>query len=182
MGPSGADGDKGDKGDKGDSLAVDSIVNHGNGTFTWNFTDGTSYLTPSLKGDRGDQGVQGEKGDTGAEGEAGVSVHHLKVTGTTDLLGRIGREGQTDVYTVYGDGAENVTLGYFPVKHGSSVFTYAVEGGYTGTEADLVEDLRTVGSAAVTATEAMEQAVESAAEALASEGAAKVSEDAALVS
>jgi hypothetical protein len=146
MGPSGADGDKGDKGDKGDSVAVDSIVNHGNGTFTWNFTDGTSYLTPSLKGDRGDQGLQGIQGLTGVKGEQGVSVHHLKVTNTTDFLGRIGREGQTDVYTVYGDAAETITLGYFPVQNGSSVYSYAVEGGFEGDEEVFYTSITEVGS------------------------------------
>ena len=54
---------KGDKGDAGDSLTVSSIAAGPNGTFVWSFSDGTTYTTPSLKGNKGDKGDKGDSGD-----------------------------------------------------------------------------------------------------------------------
>ncbi|QDF28997.1 hypothetical protein [Halarcobacter anaerophilus] len=44
------------KGAKGDDLEISSIDDNGDGTFTWHFSDGTDYLTPSLEGAKGDKG------------------------------------------------------------------------------------------------------------------------------
>lgn len=54
------------KGDTGASLSIDSITPQLNGSFLWEFSDGTAYQTPSLKGPAGPtgpRGIQGEKGD-----------------------------------------------------------------------------------------------------------------------
>lgn len=80
----GAKGDKGDKGDtgeqgiqgergiqgvKGDTgetgNGIESAELNSDYTLTLDFTDGTSYTTPSIRGVQGEQGIQGVKGDTG---------------------------------------------------------------------------------------------------------------------
>ena len=141
QGPRGLTGDTGAQGvagTNGEDLTVDQIVYNGNGTFDWLFSDGTSYTTPDLRGPKGDTGVQGAKGDQG------VGIHHLKGTSTTDSEGDFGSEGESDTYTFYADAAEEFPLGWFVVKNGSGPYTYAVEGGYIGTEADFVLSLANV--------------------------------------
>ena len=52
-----------------------SFTDNNNGTFTINYSDGTSFTSSDLtgpKGDTGDIGPIGEKGDTGEQGPAGV--------------------------------------------------------------------------------------------------------------
>ena len=108
----GATGAQGLKGDTGDDLTITQITYNGNGTFNWLFSDGTSYTTPDLRGPKGDVGSQGVKGDQG------ISVHHIKGTSTTDSEGDFGSFGEIDTYTVYGDAAETINLGYFRVNNG----------------------------------------------------------------
>lgn len=111
-GHTGPKGDKGDKGDKGEDLTVTQIVYNGNGTFTWLFSDGTNYTTPSLEGPKGDEGDQGPRG------KQGTGVHHLKPTSTTDSEGDFGTFGELDTYTFYADPHEELPLGYFIVRQG----------------------------------------------------------------
>lgn len=129
-GPTGLKGDKGDTGIQGPigltgpqgpqgvagidglNLTVEQIVYNNDGTFTWQFSDETSYTTPDLRGPKGETGVKGDKGDTG------ISVHHIKGTSTTNVLGDFASYGGIDTYTVYGDAAETINLGYFRVNNG----------------------------------------------------------------
>lgn len=113
-GTPGNKGDKGDKGDTGDDLTIEQIVYNGNGTFTWNFSDETTYTTPDLRGPRGFTGDKGDKGDQG------VSVHHIKFTSTTEVHGFPAKAGETDVYTLYGDANETIVLGWFQMTNGIS--------------------------------------------------------------
>ena len=54
------EGPQGPKGDTGaDGVSVENIANNGNGTFTVNLTNGTSYTTDNFTGP---QGVRGELG------------------------------------------------------------------------------------------------------------------------
>lgn len=110
----GAAGAQGLKGDTGDDLTITQITYNGNGTFNWLFSDGTVYVTPSLKGPKGDTGNQGVKGDQG------ISVHHIKGTSTTDLEGDFGAYSEIDTYTVYGDANETINLGFFRVNNGAA--------------------------------------------------------------
>ena len=115
QGPKGFDGEdgvQGPKGDTGNDLTISQITYNGNGTFNWLFSDGTVYVTPSLKGPKGDTGNQGVKGDQG------ISVHHIKGTSTTDAEGDFGAYGEIDTYTVYGDANETINLGFFRVNNG----------------------------------------------------------------
>ena len=43
--------------DTGDDLTVDAIVDNGDGTFTWEFSDATTYTTPNLIGPQGPTGA-----------------------------------------------------------------------------------------------------------------------------
>jgi hypothetical protein len=113
-GRDGVDGINGIDGIDGNDLTVDQIVYNNDGTFTWMFSDGTSYETPDLRGPKGDVGEQGVKGDQG------ISVHHIKGTSTTDNEGDFGSFGEVDTYTVYGDAAETINLGYFRVNNGAT--------------------------------------------------------------
>ena len=66
------DGQPGDTGKAGNGIA--STVLNADYTLTLTFADGTSYTTPSIRGEQGIQGIQGpkgEKGDTGATGPQG---------------------------------------------------------------------------------------------------------------
>lgn len=108
----GAAGAQGLKGDTGDDLTITQITYNGNGTFNWLFSDGTTYVTPDLRGPKGDTGNQGVKGDQG------ISVHHIKGTSTTDDEGDFGAYSEIDTYTVYGDANETINLGFFRVNNG----------------------------------------------------------------
>ena len=117
QGPKGFTGDngaQGPKGDTGNDLTISQITYNGNGTFNWLFSDGTTYVTPSLKGPKGDTGDQGIKGDQG------ISVHHLKGTSTTNPIGDFGTSPFRDTYTFYGDADETINLGWFVIANGVS--------------------------------------------------------------
>ena len=117
QGPKGFDGENGAqglKGDTGDDLTITQITYNGNGTFNWLFSDGTTYVTPDLRGPKGDTGDQGIKGDQG------ISVHHIKGTSTTDGEGDFGAYCEIDTYTVYGDANETINLGFFRVNNGAA--------------------------------------------------------------
>ena len=138
QGPKGFTGDngaQGPKGDTGNDLTISQITYNGNGTFNWLFSDGTVYVTPSLKGPKGDTGNQGVKGDQG------ISVHHIKGTSTTDAEGDFGASGEIDTYTVYGDANETINLGFFIVRNGYDAYNYAIAAGYLGTKTDFYLEL-----------------------------------------
>lgn len=59
-GPSGSAGDTGPSGSSGNG--IDEVVNNGNGTLTFVFTDTTSYTTPNLTGPSGSAGPTGPPG------------------------------------------------------------------------------------------------------------------------
>ncbi|MET6992096.1 collagen-like protein, partial [Sediminicola arcticus] len=76
-------------------VGIQSTVDNGNGTFTFNYTDGTNFTTPNLKGAKGDTGTQGAtgaKGETGAKGDTGAQGIQ-GVTGTKGLDGINGSTG-----------------------------------------------------------------------------------------
>lgn len=107
-------GPKGDDGEPGADLTVEQIGYNGDGTFTWQFSDGTSYTTPDMTG------MQGEQGEVGVKGDRGISVHHTKGTNTTDPEGDFATAGEVDTYTMYGDADEMINLGHFNVMNGLS--------------------------------------------------------------
>ena len=63
----------GQKGDTGNGIK--STVMNDDYTLTIEFTDGTSYTTPSIRGEKGEtgsKGAKGDKGDTGIQGIQGI--------------------------------------------------------------------------------------------------------------
>ena len=60
----------GQKGDTGNGIKSTTMNN--DYTLTIKFTDGTSYTTPSIRGEKGDTGSKGAKGDKGDTGEQGI--------------------------------------------------------------------------------------------------------------
>lgn len=90
-------GEKGDKGDAGNGIA--STVLNDDYTLTLTFTNGTSYTTPPIRGEKGEvgakgdtgsqgvQGIQGEKGEPGTNGIDGRFITSINLT--TDASGII---------------------------------------------------------------------------------------------
>lgn len=60
----------GEKGDTGNGIK--STIMNDDYTLTIEFTDGTSYTTPSIRGEKGTTGSQGAKGEKGDKGEQGI--------------------------------------------------------------------------------------------------------------
>lgn len=114
IGPKGLTGDTGLQGPAGEDLTVDQIAYNGDGTFTWLFSDGVSYVTPDLRGPKGDTGLQG------LMGAQGIGVHHIKGTSTTNPNGDFGTSPFKDTYTLYGNADETLNLGWFEVSNGIS--------------------------------------------------------------
>ena len=126
----------GPQGDDGNGIV--DVVDNLDGTFTFNFTDETSFTTSDLtgpqgetgpKGDTGETGPQGEtgpKGDDGNDGSVGDSAYDVWLargnTGTVQdyLDSLIGEKGDI------GDSAYNVWLSL----------------GNTGTEQDFIDSIK----------------------------------------
>lgn len=121
VGSQGPQGIAGINGINGEDLTIEQIAYNGDGTFTWHFSDSTTYVTPNMVGPQGAPGVQGDKGDTG------ISVHHTKGTSTTDSEGNFSTAGEDDTYTLYGDADETEVLGYFTVHNGSDAGLSSVD-------------------------------------------------------
>jgi hypothetical protein len=66
-------------------VGIINTVNNGNGTYTFEYSDGSSFTTSSLIGPQGEQGVKGDKGDKGDTGAPGSGLQNRGswVTGTT---------------------------------------------------------------------------------------------------
>ena len=104
----------------------------GSGNLTWTASksdmpavDGANIKGP--KGETGAAGPQGEKGDTGAQGPQGETGPQGE-QGIQGEAGPAGADGR--------DGADGQ-----PGADGKSAYQYAVEGGYTGTEAEFAAKL-----------------------------------------
>ena len=126
QGPQGIQGSQGPKGDTGNTGFSPSVVVTQTGTgYHLAVTDivGTTEVDltngqDGATGATGPQGSQGPKGDTGATGPQGPKGDK----GDTGAAGADGADGE--------DGAD-----------GKSAYEYAVDGGYTGSEADFAQKL-----------------------------------------
>ncbi|PXX26789.1 collagen triple helix repeat protein, partial [Arenibacter sp. ARW7G5Y1] len=88
-------------------VGIQSTVDNGNGTFTFNYTDGTNFTTSNLTGPQGPagiNGIDGAKGDTGATGEKGEK-------GNTGATGPQGIQGVTGATGEKGDKGETGATG-----------------------------------------------------------------------
>jgi len=71
-GTNGIDGINGTNGIDGLNLTLNNIINNGDGTYTWNFSDGTLFTTGNLTGPQGLPGVDGINGTDGIDGINGT--------------------------------------------------------------------------------------------------------------
>ena len=86
-----------------------------------------------IQGPKGDMGPQGPKGNTGATGPQGVQGPQ----GVPGIQGPAGATGPQGPKGDKGDKGDTGAAG----SDGKSAYAYAVEGGYTGTEAEFAEKL-----------------------------------------
>ena len=148
-GDTGATGETGPKGDTGDTgNGISSAVLNADYTLTLNFTNGTSYTTPTpIRGATGTTGPQGPQGDTGPTGPTGPQGP----TGETGPAGatgngissitKTGTSGLVDTYTIaFTDGTSTT----FTVTNGQDGPTNIQWGNITGplsAQTDLQEAL-----------------------------------------
>jgi hypothetical protein len=72
QGPAGQAGPQGPQGPAGaNGVGIISTINNGNGTYTFNYSDGTSYTTGNLTGPQGPIGLTGLQGPSGEAGPQG---------------------------------------------------------------------------------------------------------------
>jgi len=83
QGIQGINGTNGVDGLNGTSVNMSSIVNNGDGTYTWYFSDGYNFTTSNLTGMQGVPGVNGTNGMDGLNGTNGIngtSVYFINIT------------------------------------------------------------------------------------------------------
>lgn len=98
----------GEKGDTGNGIK--STIMNDDYTLTIEFTDGTSYTTPSIRGEKGttvSQGAKGEKGDKGEQGIQGLPGEKGE-KGDTGAAGKDGANGTNG--TNGKDGADGASI------------------------------------------------------------------------
>jgi hypothetical protein len=99
QGPQGVQGPSGANG-----TGIVSTINNGNGTYTLNYTDGSSFTTANLTGPQGPQGPIGLTGPQGLQGLQGP-------TGATGPQGTIGLTGPAGAQGLQGTAGANGTNG-----------------------------------------------------------------------
>jgi hypothetical protein len=79
QGPIGQTGAQGSAGANGNGII--STINNGNGTYTFNYSDGSSFTTSNLIGSQGIQGPIGPQGPAGNNGQNGIGITNSYVQG-----------------------------------------------------------------------------------------------------
>lgn len=83
-----------------------------------------------------------------------VSIHHLKLTNTTDPQGDYNVPGETDTYTFWGDANETVNLGHFSVTHGTKPSVAMIRSEYDSDGSGVVDDSEALGGKSLVQLEA----------------------------
>lgn len=97
-----ASGQQGPPGPAGNGIS--SVVMNADYTLTINFTNGSSYTTPSIRGEQGEEGEQGPAGADGADGVGIASIALVSGThapGTLDTYRITLTDGNTYDFQVY---------------------------------------------------------------------------------
>jgi hypothetical protein len=92
QGPQGLTGATGPQGAQG--VGIVSTINNNNGTYTFNYSDGSSFTTANLTGPSGSVGPQGPQGLTGPAGPQGLTGAQ-GLTGPAGATGAQGPQGLT---------------------------------------------------------------------------------------
>ncbi len=125
QGPAGLPGEDGSDGADGadgiDGTGIDEVNDNGDGTFTFFFTDGSSFTTPDLTGAQGPQGPEGPAGPQGEQGPAG----------TPGEDGSDGADGTDGADGIDGTGIDEVN------DNGDGTFTFFFTDGSSFTTPDL---------------------------------------------
>jgi hypothetical protein len=165
QGPAGNDGADGANGiDGANGVGVQSTVNNGNGTFTINYTDGSSFTSVDLTGPQGPQGPVGPQGAIGPSGNDGVTVlstvnngdgtftisysdgssfTSVDLTGPQGTQGIQGPQGAQGVQGIQGPAGNDGTDGLdgvgvqSTVNNGDGSFTITYTNGSSFTSVDL---------------------------------------------
>ena len=139
-------------------VGIINAVDNGDGTFTLNFSNGTSFTTPDLTGPQGDQGPQGNLGPQGNTGPTGVGIAGVVNNGdgtftldftdnstftTPDLTGPQGDQGPQGARGPTGVGIAGVT------DNGDGTFTFGFTDNSTFTTPDLTGAQGDMGPAGV---------------------------------
>lgn len=122
-----------------DGNGIRSVTFNDDYTLTLNFTDGTFYTTPSIrgiqgeKGDKGDRGIQGEQGVQGDKGEQGIQ-------------GIKGDTGETPVFEIgvvnSGNATERPEVWFTnSASQNSYVLNFKIPRGVDGDGGEIVGDL-----------------------------------------
>ena len=130
----------GPQGDDGNGIV--DVVDNLDGTFTFNFTDETSFTTSDLtgpqgetgpKGDTGDTGPQGIQGETGPKGDTGDTGPQGE-TGPKGDTGETGPQGETGPKGDDGNDGNDGSVG-------DSAYDVWLARGNTGTVQDYLDSL-----------------------------------------
>jgi hypothetical protein len=119
QGPIGQTGAQGPAGTNGNGII--STINNGNGTFTFNYSDGSSFTTANLTGPQGPQGNAGIQGPAGNNGQNGIGITNSFVQGDSLFMvlsnGQIlntgyvrGPQGSTAPTQTLSQNGSNITL------------------------------------------------------------------------
>lgn len=155
-GVAGTNGIDGADGQDADALTVTDITMNPDYTLTLEFSDGFEYTTTSS-----------------IRGADGRNIHHIVHISSQlpngDIIpavgyGQFGEEeaevgvgGNKDTYAAYADEDENTHVGEIVIQNGDSAYTYAVEGGFTGTREEFISLLGQVDDLVLAATTAIIQ-------------------------
>jgi hypothetical protein len=131
VGPTGPQGLTGQNGTNG--VGITSTVNNGNGTYTFNYSDGSSFTTANLTGPQGPQGVQGPVGATGQTGATGPQGQ----TGATGPQGPTGLTGAQGPQGLPGQNGANGVGITSTVNNGNGTYTFNYSDGSSFTTANL---------------------------------------------
>lgn len=149
-GEKGDPGERGEQGIQGEPGHSPVITAFKSGTTTTIYADGVAIGTVSdgadgAQGPKGDTGEAGPKGDTGPQGPKGDigATGPQGPKGDTGATGPQGPKGDTGAAGPQGPKGDTGATGPQGAdgQDGKSAYSYAVDGGYTGTEADFAEKL-----------------------------------------
>ncbi len=156
QGPSGNDGN-----------GIISTVDNGNGTFTFTYSDGSTFTTSDLTGPQGNVGSQGPQGVPGPQGPSGNDGNGIISTvdngngtftftysdgstfTTSDLTGpqgNVGSQGPQGVLGPQGPSGNDGNGIISTVDNGNGTFTFTYSDGSTFTTSDLTGPQGNVGS------------------------------------
>jgi hypothetical protein len=116
-----------------DGVGVASTVNNGNGTFTINYSDGSSFTTGNLTGPQGLQGATGPIGPTGLTGPVGPQGP-TGLTGPQGPIGLTGPQGPTGLTGLTGPQGVGVIS---TINNGNGTFTINYSDGSSFTSGNL---------------------------------------------